>query len=243
MKLIYASEYRAAARNMLCGRWTEAVLVGLVASLLCGGLTGGNTITFNFSTNNFRTLPQNVYYTTGSWALSGLAMTVSTIITILAVLAVILMIVVGGVVETGYARYNMEMVNGAPSGIRDLFTDFSRWGTCLLMQIIRSIIILIGSILLVVPGIIASYGMRMAPFILAEHPDYTGWQAIKESWDMMKGHKWRFFCLEISFIGWAILSGIICGIGLLWLTPYRYASYSIFYLELAGDYYSRATVI
>ena len=125
MKLIYASEYRAAARNMLCGRWTEAVLVGLVASLLCGGLTGGNTITFNFSTNNFSTLPQDVYYTTGSWALSGLAMTVSTIITILAVLAVILMIVVGGVVETGYARYNMEMVNGAPSGIRDLFTDIS----------------------------------------------------------------------------------------------------------------------
>ena len=54
---------------------------------------------------------------------------------------------------------------------------------------------------------------------------------------MMRGHKWRLFCLQISFIGWAILAGLTCGIGVLWLTPYTEASTAIFYLELAGDYY------
>ena len=51
MKLLYASEYRAAARSMLRGRWTEAVLVGLVASLLCGNINLGSSSAFRMNIN------------------------------------------------------------------------------------------------------------------------------------------------------------------------------------------------
>jgi len=85
-----------------------------------------------------------------------------------------------------------------------------------------------------------TYSYAMAHYILAEHPDYTATQALSESRQMMKGHKFRLFCLQISFIGWAILTAFTCGIGSLFLTPYMEAANAIFYLELAGDYYGTA---
>ena len=54
----------------------------------------------------------------------------------------------------------------------------------------------------------------------------------------MQGHKFRYFRLELSFIGWAILAAFTCGIGYLFLVPYQNAAYAIFYLELAGDYFA-----
>ena len=233
MKLIYASEYRMAAQNSLHKRWTEAVLTWLVAYILGGGLASPVVeFTINFIEKGTETLSSySIFY--------GLA----SVFGIIALAAVILNLVLGGVIETGYARYNMKLVNGMESGIDELFHDFNRWTTCFLMQLIRDIITTVGYSLLIFPGIIADYGFKMAPYILAEHPDYTAWQALKESWEMMKGHKWRLFCLDFSFIGWYILAVCTCNIGFLWLNPYENAAESIFYLELAGDYYSRATII
>ena len=56
--------------------------------------------------------------------------------------------------------------------------------------------------------------------------------AITRSKELMKGNKWRLFCMEISFIGWMILSVFTFGIGDLWLTPYRAAAHTAFYREL-----------
>ena len=56
--------------------------------------------------------------------------------------------------------------------------------------------------------------------------------AITRSKELMKGNKWRLFCMEISFIGWMILSVFTFGIGDLWLTPYRAAAHAAFYREL-----------
>lgn len=248
MKLLYASEYRAAARSMLRGRWTEAVLVGLVASLLCGNINLGSSSAFrmniNLDTNSlssqFDHMPEDangiewlMHLLTG-----GLAAGVLALLLIIGVAWLIVSLILGGVIETGYARYNMKLVNGSAAGFSDLFHEFGRWGTCLVMHLLRSILVFVGYMLLIIPGILLSYGFRMAPYILAEHPECGGWEALSESWRMMRGHKLRLFCLDISFIGWSLLCALTCGIGYLWLTPYTCASEAIFYLELAGDYYS-----
>ena len=131
----------------------------------------------------------------------------------------------------------MKLVSGDRTSFYDLFHEFHRWGTCLVMNLLRMVLTFVGFILFIIPGIMLTYGFRMAPYILAEHPECSGWEALSESWKMMRGHKFRLFCLDLSFIGWAILCGLTCGIGYLWLTPYTKASEAIFYLELAGDYY------
>jgi uncharacterized membrane protein len=45
----------------------------------------------------------------------------------------------------------------------------------------------------------------------------------------MQGHKWRLFCLEVSYIGWFILSALTFGVLLLWVMPkYEVAHYEFF---------------
>ena len=111
-----------------------------------------------------------------------------------------------------------------------------------LANLIQTVIVMaatfIGALLFVIPGIIAGiylgYSFSMTFYILADHPEYGPWQAIKESFRMMQGHKFRYFRLELSFIGWAILAAFTCGIGYLFLVPYQNAAYAIFYLNWPG---------
>ena len=89
-------------------------------------------------------------------------------------------------------------------------------------------------LLFIIPGIIASYSYAMTPYILAEHPELKAREAMQKSKEMMDGHRWRFFCLQMSFFGWALLSILTLCIGLLWLVPYEYAAYAAFYREVSG---------
>ena len=70
---------------------------------------------------------------------------------------------------------------------------------------------------------------------MAEDPEVGIMEAIGKSKEMMKGYKWKFFCLEISFIGWILLSLFTAYIGLLWVTPYMQTAFAAFYLEVSGQ--------
>ena len=74
----------------------------------------------------------------------------------------------------------------------------------------------------------------MTPYILADNPDLSPSEALKMSKEMMRGNKWRLFCLGFSFIGWQLLCGLTLGIGYLWLNPYMAAAHADFYREISG---------
>ncbi len=86
--------------------------------------------------------------------------------------------------------------------------------------------------LFVIPGILATYSYAMVPYILAENPTLPANKAIKRSKELMKGNRWRLFCLLLSFIGWRIVSGLTLGIGFFWEIPYEQASVAAFYRNL-----------
>lgn len=74
--------------------------------------------------------------------------------------------------------------------------------------------------------------------IAYDNPAMSAKDAVNESARLMKGHRGDFFVLNLSFIGWAILSCFTFGIGLLWLIPYMQVSLVCFYdevLELDGN--------
>ncbi|WP_100487999.1 DUF975 family protein [Sporolactobacillus pectinivorans] len=87
------------------------------------------------------------------------------------------------------------------------------------------------TLLFIVPGIIKSIAYAQTYFILKDHPEYSATEAIAESRKMMRGYKWKFFVMELSFIGWAILSVFTLFIGMLWLAPYFFATLAVFYNE------------
>jgi uncharacterized membrane protein len=102
--------------------------------------------------------------------------------------------------------------------------------------ILSTIFILLWSLLLIIPGIIAGLGYSMIFYIFADNPDISISDALKQSKKMMYGYKWKLFLLQLSFIGWALLCILTFGIGFLWLGPYMQAATTQFYLELKKEH-------
>jgi len=74
----------------------------------------------------------------------------------------------------------------------------------------------------------------MAHLIMADYPGVGAIEALRLSRQMMKGNKWRLFCLDFSFIGWSLLAACCtCGIGYYFLTPFQHVSRAAFYEEIS----------
>ena len=97
----------------------------------------------------------------------------------------------------------------------------------------RDMYVVLWSLLFVIPGIIKSYEYRMIPYLLAENPDMTKEEVFAESKSLMKGNKWKAFVLDLSFIGWYILSIFTCGIlSIFYVNPYKCSTDAALYEAL-----------
>ena len=85
------------------------------------------------------------------------------------------------------------------------------------------------------PSIIKALAYSMTYFISKDHPEYSIDECIEASKRMMDGHKGELFILELSFIGWILLSILTLGIGLLWLAPYMDTTIAHYYEELKAE--------
>lgn len=102
---------------------------------------------------------------------------------------------------------------------------------------ISIVILVIGSILLIssiIWAVTKSYYYQLAYLISIENEDMIPADAVSESEKLMSGKRASLFCLQLSFIGWAILTAITFGIGILWLVPYVQFATIAFYKYAAG---------
>ncbi len=215
----YAADFKKAALAALKGRWGKAVLAGFLAVLL-GGITYGG-VDFEFgekTTNTYIEQPEIVL-----------------LIVLTAIVVAGVVLVLGSVVGVGYAKFQLNLTdrNWKPT-VGTLFSYFEHWRTTVATRFLKGLYVFLWMFLLIVPGFVAGYSYYMTDYILAEHPELTAREAIRRSKEMMKGHRGRLFCLQLSFIGWDILAVLTLGIGNLWLTPYRQAAEAAFYLDLTG---------
>lgn len=121
---------------------------------------------------------------------------------------------------------NIELANSLQPA-----SEVRAWATLLLSQLY----VFLWTLLLVVPGLIKSYSYAMTPFVLADDPNISYNAAIDRSCALMDGHKLDLFLLDLSFIGWILLSLLTCGIGFLWLIPYMQASHALYYRQLTEN--------
>ena len=239
----YAADFRQIARDALRGKWTIAVLVGLVAMLLGGAGSGGPEVKLNIDGSgahaSFEFAGQTIFSTGGGLNSDIGAFLVGSAIyiTIAAIAMAVVYFVLGSIISVGYARFNLDLVDGGNPSFETLFGYFSYWKTTAVARLLQSLYVLLWSLLFIIPGIMASYSYAMTEFILAEHPELTAGEAIAQSKVMMAGNRWRLFCLHFSFIGWDILCTLTMGIGHLWLRPYRQAADAVFYREITGSGY------
>lgn len=247
-----ARDFRAAARNRLKGFWGAAILVCLVAMLL-GGIQNPVSITSNYDNSLFETnfipLQMNgfpIEMDTSDWPMiSAPRAAFSSFLSLWGLAAFI----VGGAVELGVCTYFSRTMLGDRPPFSALFDRFHIFGKALGLRLFMYLFIFLWALLLVIPGIVAAYRYSMAPYLMAEYPEMGIREAVDRSKQMMQGRKGNLFCLQLSFIGWALLIGIVSapfifGIGIwsvlaafagnLLLNPYIKSSEAAFYLHCSG---------
>lgn len=143
--------------------------------------------------------------------------------------------VIGGAIELGENRYCIDLLTREHEPeFKTLFSRFSIFGKALELRILTGVFTILWMLLLIIPGIIASYRYILAPYLMAENPEMGAMEAIEKSKELMKGNKWRLFCLHMSFFGWIILSQFTADILSLWISPYSNVATAAFYLEVTG---------
>jgi uncharacterized membrane protein len=76
----------------------------------------------------------------------------------------------------------------------------------------------------------------MTFYILADDSSIGANEALDKSKEMMRGYKWKFFCLGLRFFGLGLLCLLTLGIGFLWLFPFMQVTMAKFYDDINGRY-------
>ena len=221
------SKLRARARANLRGHWGVSVAAAFVAAIFAASVAASSaSFNLNIDAEVLERLPETVaaFFTTvmAFFASTGSALN-------------FVQLILGGVIQLGYCKFLLKQHDGQEYAVKDLFSQFDRFGVGFLQRLLRNLYTFLWGLLLLIPGIVKSYSYAMTPFILADHPEMTAKQAIEASKEMMDGYKGDLFVLELTFLGWDLLCILTLGIGSLWLTPYKAAAEAAFYRELLAQ--------
>lgn len=156
--------------------------------------------------------------------------------TLLGPFAILVTMAVNGPFTLGITIYYQKVIRGENAEIGDVFKGFGNFAGAFVLIFLNGLFIFLWSLLLVIPGIMKSYSYAMAFYILADNPEMSAMDALKQSQTMMKGHRMELFVLQFSFIGWFLLGTITFGLGNFYTIPYMSATIADFYCELSGKY-------
>ena len=203
-----SSNLRALGRNALAGKWQSAIIAVIVYTL-CVQLPPAilNTL-FGVDMGELYSMNMGYSYNVGVDGYS----TVYNSMPAYSPLSGIYSLLVTGAMDLGLTLFFLAMFRRQIVGIGDVFLGFERYGKALGLFLFQGLFIVLWSLLFIVPGIIAAIRYSQAFFILADDPNKGIRQCMDESKMMMRGNKAKYFCMSLSFIGWAILASIPAGV-------------------------------
>ncbi|MCD8190108.1 MAG: DUF975 family protein [Clostridiales bacterium] len=154
------------------------------------------------------------------------------------VLAVVLVLEIFVLNPLSVGTHRFFLVNlRFPAQVREVLHAFdSNYGTTVKTMLLRDVKVFLWTLLFIFPGIVKAYEYRMVPYLLAECPEMSRKEVFAASADLMYGNKWRAFVLDLSFIGWDILSTVTLGLaGVFYVTPYQQLTNAAFYQAVCQE--------
>jgi uncharacterized membrane protein len=162
-------------------------------------------------------------------------MLIISAIQIIPFVGAIITLFIGGPFALGLAIFSLTISRNQEASLEQIFKGFNNFGTSLGAYLLMVLFVILWMLLLIVPGIIAALSYSMTFFIIADDSTIGPMDAIDKSKKMMYGYKWKYFCLNLRFLGWALLCILTLGIGLLWLIPYIQISLAKFYDDVKAN--------
>lgn len=135
----------------------------------------------------------------------------------------------------GTTAFFVSLIENTNFEAKDLFKYYHDFVKVIGVTILMGLIVMLGYICFVIPGIILTLSYSLVPIILIKKPELGIVETLKYSREKMQGHKLDAFVLGLSFIGWAILGTLTFGILYIWLYPYMQLTFTKFYLNILGE--------
>lgn len=160
--------------------------------------------------------------------ITGLLAGIATVVILIVLVAKVF---VGNLLKMGGYRFFILNQTAQP-GIGTLLDGFrsGHYVNIVLTMFLRDLFTALWSLLLVVPGIVKHYEYLMVPYIIAENPAMDYKEAFHISKQMMDGEKMEAFIMDLSFLGWYLLSAVTCGLlAIFYVNPYVQASFAEMY--------------
>lgn len=160
--------------------------------------------------------------------ITGLLAGIATVVILIALVAKVF---VGNLLKMGGYRFFILNQTAQP-GIGTLLDGFrsGHYVNIVLTMFLRDLFTTLWSLLLVVPGIVKHYEYLMVPYIIAENPAMDYKEAFQISKQMMDGEKMEAFIMDLSFLGWYLLSAVTCGLlAIFYVNSYVQASFAEMY--------------
>ena len=157
--------------------------------------------------------------------ITGLLAGIATVVILIVLVAKVF---VGNLLKMGGYRFFILNQTAQP-GIGTLLDGFrsGHYVNIVLTMFLRDLFTALWSLLLVVPGIVKHYEYLMVPYIIAENPAMDYKEAFQISKQMMDGEKMEAFIMDLSFLGWYLLSAVTCGLlAIFYVNPYVQASFA-----------------
>lgn len=157
----------------------------------------------------------------------------------------IISLLIAGPMMLGFCIFFLSFSRNQNPRLSQIFEGFSKFGVAFYVYLLSVIFVFLWTLLLIIPGIIAALSYAMTFYIMSDNesigplntkpPGKHALDVIRASKEMMRGNKWKLFCLGLRFIGWSLLCVLTLGIGYLWLTPYMCTSFAKFYDDIASQ--------
>ncbi len=182
-------------------------------------------------------LGENIF--SAAWLMSLVVVLISVIPSFVAEIpfvGFIAFFIVSGPLQIGVSSYYLKLTRNGEADPGTVFDGFkNNFGDHILLEIMRCVFVFLWTLLFIIPGIVKTYAYSMAYYIKNDHPEYSWKQCLDESQRIMRGNKWRLFCLQLSFIGWIIVGLLCLGVGTYWVNAYMCASQAEFYNNIKDN--------
>lgn len=139
-------------------------------------------------------------------------------------------------ISIGLTAYAMKYIRKDELDNSLIFDYFGDLVKIALTMILMGIIIALGCVCFIIPGIYLAFSYMLVPYLLVERKDLTITETLQLSRKMMNGHKLDYFVLSLSFIGWILLTPFTLGIILIWLYPYILVATTKFSIDIIDNY-------
>jgi hypothetical protein len=140
----------------------------------------------------------------------------------LAMFAIAYGIFVAGPIGYGAKWVYLKAIRGERIEIRDMFVVFQKnYWNAVIANIVVGVIIGLGIVMLIVPGIIFACRLAFVPYLVVDR-EMDVMDALRVSWDMTRGYGWQIFFMGFLAF-WIVIGGLIClvvgvFISLMWIS-------------------------